>query len=438
MDNHYLYGITRRRFLWLTSMSAAGILSGCSENPATGEKQFMIVSEKAEIRLDKENSPHQIASDYGILQDKGLNHYIDKVGNKLVPMTHRPKMPYSFQGVNATYINAYAFPGGTIAATRGILLKLENEAELAALLGHELGHVNARHTARQMSKRTLTSIAVWGIKTYVNRKHSEYTEIAEKLGMLGAGALLASYSRDNEREADALGNAYMVKAGYSTKGFVGLMEMLMNLSKRKSGITQLLFSTHPMSDERYRTAIKTARSEYQASQDMSLNRERYMDETSRLRNIRSAIEDMQKGDLLMASRKFDNAENYYGRALKQAPDDYAGLLMMAKCMMAKGERTRASRYAEQAKQICPSEAQAYHISGFIKMRGKEFDAAYNDFGKCDKLLPGNPNIAFFKGYALDGMNRKRQAAAEYVRYLKTVQEGSYAKHAQKRLEALGY
>ena len=133
-------------------MTSGGVITGCATNPVTGKRQLMIISEDQEIAVDKENSPHQFSTDYGALQDKTLNEYIDRAGKRIAARTHRPDMPYSFRGVNATYINAYAFPGGSIACTRGILLALDNEAELAGLLGHELGHVNARHTGARMSK----------------------------------------------------------------------------------------------------------------------------------------------------------------------------------------------------------------------------------------------------------------------------------------------
>lgn len=436
--NSLTHQMTRRKFLWLTGMSAAGFVAGCAVNPVTGKQQFMIVSEASEIQIDKENSPHQFSSDYGILQDNALNSYIGQVGRKLIPNTHRTKMPYSFQGVNATYINAYAFPGGSIATTRGILLKLDNEAELAALLGHELGHVNARHTAQQMSKGTLTSLVLTGITAYVGQKYSQYSDLTQQLGMLGAGALLASYSRDNEREADALGNQYMVQSGYSTQGFVGLMEMLNSLSKGKSGATDLLFSTHPMSDERLRAAQEYARTKYQSSQSLPLNQERYMDNTSRLRSIKDAIEAMQKSDTAMGAQKYDEAETYLRNALKRVPGDYAGLLMMAKCQLAQGNNSEAQQYADQAKQVYPREAQAYHVSGFAKLKGNNFASAYQDFGRSDQLLPGNPGIAFFKGVALEGMGRRDQSAAEYNRYLQSVKEGDNAKHAYQRLVEWGY
>ena len=138
---------SRREFLQISSLAAAGMVTGCATNPVTGRSQFMLVSEEQEIQMDQQHSPHQLSADYGVIQDKALNDYIESTGKRMATRTHRPQMPYRFNGVNATYVNAYAFPGGTIACTRGILLSLESEAELAALLGHELGHVNARHTA---------------------------------------------------------------------------------------------------------------------------------------------------------------------------------------------------------------------------------------------------------------------------------------------------
>ncbi|MCP4023502.1 MAG: M48 family metalloprotease, partial [Desulfobacteraceae bacterium] len=243
--------ISRRHFLkyltYASSVAGVSYLTGCAVNPVTGQKQLMMVSQQQEIAIDKQQSPFQFSTDYGITQESRLARYVGKVGKGLISTVHRPDMPYRFECVNANYINAYAFPGGSIGITRGILLKLENEAELAALLGHELGHVNARHTARQVSKGQLSSIFVQGLAAYAGSQSSALGDLTQKLGMLGQGMLLSHYSRDNEREADGLGNEYMVKAGYNTKGFVGLMETLNSLNKHKPSAAQVLFSTHPMS-----------------------------------------------------------------------------------------------------------------------------------------------------------------------------------------------
>ena len=426
--------MTRREFLWLSSMLAGGLAIGCATDPVTGRKQFMLVSEEEEIQVDKQYSPLQFSADYGPTQDQSLNAYIDGVGKKMAAHTHRPHMPYSFQVVNATYVNAYAFPGGSIAATRGILLKLDNEAELAGLLGHELGHVNARHTAEQLSKGMLTQAVVGGISILAGTQGAGYGELASQLGSISAGALLASYSRDNEREADSLGMSYMIQRGYGSEGFVGLMDMLNNLSKRKLSAAELLFATHPMSDERYQFAVNAARTTYKSAQNKPLYRERYMDNIAKLRAQKNAIEEMQKGQENMMNKKYSAADDHFRKALKMAPEDYAGLVLMATSQLLQQNWTVGYQYARMAQKVYPQEAQAHHLSGFANIQLKNYEKAYNDFVRFDKLLPGNPNTTFFKGYCQEGMKHYPEAATEYQRYLKMVREGKYAQHAYRRLQ----
>jgi predicted Zn-dependent protease len=432
------YGMTRRDFLWITSVSAAGFVTGCATSAVTGKPQLMLVSEDQEITIDKQNSPHQFSADYGMIQDTALNDYVNQTGKKIAARTHRTHMPYSFRVVNANYVNAYAFPGGSIACTRGIMLSLENEAELGALLGHELGHVNARHTAQQMSKGILTQAFVSGLSALAGTQGAAYGQLASQLGMIGVGALLASYSRDNEREADALGMEYMFRAGYSPKGMIGLMDMLRGLSRRKPSIIELMFATHPMSDERYQTAVKTSRSKYTSAEILPLYRERYMDNTAKVRSLKPAIDEMQKGEKEMMQKKFNNAEDYFAKALKLAPHDYTGLVMMSTCKLFQKKYNEGITYAEKAQQVYPQQAQAHHLSGFAKIHTKDFEGAYQEFSTYEKLLPGNPNTIFFKGYAQEGMQHIEKAASEYHRYLQFVRQGEKAKYAYTRLKKWGY
>ncbi len=430
--------LSRRQFLSLTSLSAAAWIAGCAADPVTGKSQLMLVSEQMEIDIDKKNSPHQFSTDYGISQDQELNQYLESTGRKLSAVSHRPGMPYSFHPVNATYVNAYAFPGGSIGVTRGILLNLETEGQLAGLLGHEIGHVNARHTAEQMSKGVLTQAVLAGISIYAGYQAPGYDRLLSQLGMLGAGALLAAYSRDNEREADALGMTYMVGAGYGTDGFIDLMDMLNTLSKHKVNAVELLFATHPMSDERYETALKTARTRYAYAKDRPVYRERYMDYTASLRAIRGAVEEMQSGEKEMAKSDFAQAERHFKTALDRAPNDYAGLCMMTKCQLAQKKDREALAYAEKARQVYPEEAQALHLAGYAKIKLKQYDAAYEDFSAYEKHLPGNPNTLFFKGLSLEGMGRIDAAANQYHGYLQSVKQGRQAEYAYGRLVQWGY
>jgi len=431
-------GISRREFLWLTAISSTGLAMGCAVNPVTGKSQLMLVPEDQEIAIDKENSPHQFSSDYGPVQDSELNKYIDDTGRIIAAHTHRPHMPYSFRAVNATYVNAYAFPGGSIACTRGILLEMENEAELAALLGHELGHVNARHTAQQMTKGTITSLILTGVGAYAEEQGSGLGELTTGLGNIAAGALLAKYSRDNEREADSLGMRYMVQSNYSPEGMVGLMDVLRSMSKHKPNAIEMMFATHPMSDERYQTVVAATAGKYQSAKDFPLHRDRYMDHTVRLRAKREAIEELQNGEKAMGQKRFPEAEAHFQKALKLAPDDYAGLMMMSKCMLAQQRFTAAERYAEKAQEAYPQEAQAYQISGISRLMQKDFDGAYEEFSLYEKELPGNADTLFFKGYSLEGMEKTEAAAAEYAQYLKAVSQGQMAGHAYQRLVQWGY
>jgi predicted Zn-dependent protease len=430
--------MTRRHFLWLMALSSGGVLTGCATNPVTGRSQLMFVSEEKEIAIDKQYSPQQFSADYGTLQDKALNDYIERTGKTLAARTHRHHMPYSFRGVNATYVNAYAFPGGSIACTRGILLSLEDEAELAALLGHELGHVNARHTAQQMSKGVLAQIAVAGGAIAAGTQNRALGGVAAGVGSVGAGALLAKYSRSNERQADALGMEYMTRTNYNAEGMVGLMDMLRSLSKHKPNAIELMFATHPMSEERYQTAVKTVSTKYESAKGFPLHRERYMDHTAKLRSMKKAIEEMQNGEKAMAKKDFPAAEGHFRRALEEVPEDYAGLVMMSKCLMAQNKHKEARRYAELAKQAYPEEAQAHQLSGITKIVQGDFGPAYEDFSRYEELLPGNPNTIFLKGYSLEGMGNKKAAAVEYDRYLKGVSQGGQARYANGRLAEWGY
>jgi len=437
----YQHKMTRRDFLWLASVSTASIaLPGCAVNPVSGESQLMLMSETEEIQVDKENSPHQFSADYGTLQDKALNNYVSEVGNRMAAISHRPNMPYSFQGVNATYVNAYAFPGGTIAATRGILLSMKNEAELGGLLGHELGHVNARHTASRMSKTMLVGLSLnLGLAVMsTSQKYGQYIQLAGLVGQLGAGMLLAHYSRSDERQADALGMEYMTKAGHSPQGMVGLMELLNTMGKHKPNMIETMFATHPMSSERYQTAKESADTEYGAMKKLPLNRDRYMDNTAKLRRMKKSIEAMQQGEKEMAKEQFRPAEQHLKTALKRTPEDYTALVMMGKCQLAQEKTNQARQYLALAKQVYPAEAQAHNLSGITNMMNKRFSAAYQDFDAYEKRLPGNLNTIFLKGNALEGMQNKRAAAAEYARYLKLNNQGDQAQHALQRLVDWGY
>ncbi len=422
----------------MTAASAAPLIAGCAANPVTGKTQLMLVSESQEKTLDAQNSPHQFSADYGPVQDEDLKKYIGDVGSRIASVTHRPSLPYRFVPLNAVYVNAYTFPAGSVGITRGILLKMDNEASLAALIGHELGHVNSRHTAQAMSKGILTSLAVSGLASVASGAGDQTEALAAGLGQVAAGALLARYSRENEREADSLALKYMVKAGFGPAGHTNLMDMLRSLSKTNPSAIELMFATHPMSEERYQTSLRSIAKLPEKSKSLPVFRERYMDNTRKLRDMGDVIERMEKGEQMLSAGKYTESKTYLGEALKRASDDYAGLLLMAKCHLALEKPDEARRFAEKASSVYPSEPQWMHILGMSEILLKKYDAAYDSFGKYSKTLPGNPNTTFYQGLSAEGMKNRDLASRHYYAYLKEVNEGKKAQYAYGRLKEWGY
>ncbi|MFP4245158.1 MAG: M48 family metalloprotease [Ectothiorhodospira sp.] len=433
--------MTRRDFLWLMSAASAGVavpaLHGCATDPVTGEQRLMLMSEAQEVAIDRQQAPHQFSNDYGVLRDAAVSAYVKEVGMGVARVSHRPDMPYDHHVVNANYINAYTFPGGTMACTRGIMVEMEDEAELGALLGHETGHVNARHSARRYTKGVLASLALGGLGIAAGQSEqlSGYSNLIYAVSAVGATALLAHYSRENEREADALGLEYMVKAGHNPEGMVGLMDHLRAMSDHEPNAIEAMFSTHPMSQERYDTARREARERYGAAMDRTTRRERYMDQTASLRRLKPVIEKEREGEALMAKERPSEAAKHFEEALRREPEDYPGLVLMAKAQSAQGRHREAQRYLEAAREAYPEEGQAIHLSGVNQLALDNPEAALAQFQRYESLLPGNPNTVFLQGVAYEGMQNRRAAATRYQRYLEQVGTGTpQGRFALQRLQ----
>jgi predicted Zn-dependent protease len=291
-----------------------------------------------------------------------------------------------------------------------------------------------------MSKNMLigATVALGTAVISSSEKYKHFAQIASLIGQVGSGMLLAHYSRNDERQADSLGMQYMTNSGNSPQGMVGLMELLNTLSKHKPSVIETMFSTHPMSSERYQSAKTAINTTYRSKNKLPLNRDRYMDNTAKLRRMKKSIEAMQQGEKEMGSKNFSKAERQFKKALKRTPKDYAALVMMTKCQIAREKPKQARKYVTLAKRLNPTEAQARNLSGVTNMMYNRFDAAHQDFAASERLLPGNPNTIFLQGMSLEGMQNKQAAAREYNRFLKINKRGDQAQHAQQRLRDWGY
>ena len=221
-------------------------LSGCSTNPVTGKSEFSIISPQQEVSIGTKNYiPYQQQQGGQYVVDPELSLYVSQVGRKLAQLSDRPKLPYEFVVLNNDVPNAWALPGGKIAINRGLLVQLEDEAQLAAVLGHEIVHAAARHGASQMTQQTLLGIGV-GVAGLASR-NSEYAGLITTGTALGASAWQARYGRNQELESDYYGMQYMAKAGYDPMAAVELQEIFVKLSaaRGQSNWLEGLFASHP-------------------------------------------------------------------------------------------------------------------------------------------------------------------------------------------------
>lgn len=238
----------------------------CSVNPVTGKSQLMFMSEAQEVQLGKQYDP-QVLATFGEYKNDALLAFITQKGNEMARISHRPKLEYHFKILDSPVVNAFAVPGGYIYFTRGILAQFNSEAELIGVLGHEMGHVTARHSASQQTKQQLGQLLLIG-GMIASEKFAQYAQEA----MQGMQLLFLKFSRDNERESDRLGVEYMSKIGYDARKMGDFFQVLnkMSMAEDQGGVPTFM-STHPDPGDRYTAVHQMAKS----WQD-SLNKSQYL------------------------------------------------------------------------------------------------------------------------------------------------------------------
>lgn len=219
----------------------------CAVNPATGKRHISLISESEEVQMGQQ-SDREVVQAMGRYPNPPLEDYVSRVGHTLASKSERPDLPWEFKVVDDDAINAFALPGGYIYVTRGILAYLSSEAELAGVLGHEIGHVTARHSVNQMSKQQLYG-GIFGVASAVSSSYG-YGAVSDLIN-LGGGLLFLRFSRDDEKQSDELGIRYMVRAGYDPRPLGEVMEMLEETSQAAGGgKVPGWMSTHPAPENR--------------------------------------------------------------------------------------------------------------------------------------------------------------------------------------------
>ncbi len=233
----------RRNAAILLALGCIG--SACATNPATGERELSLIGEGQEIAMGRQ-ADQDVQASIGVYEDPELQAYVEGVGQRLAARSERPDLPWSFRVADDPAVNAFALPGGFIYVTRGLLATLNSEAELAAVLGHEIGHVTARHAVNRISRAQLAGLGL-GIGMILSPELAQFGDLAN----LGLNLLFLKYSRDDERESDVLGLRYIRTAGYDPDAMVDVFAQL----ERASGLAEServpgWLATHPAPEER--------------------------------------------------------------------------------------------------------------------------------------------------------------------------------------------
>jgi predicted Zn-dependent protease len=251
------------KFLLPLSLLLLILTSSCAVNPVTGKQDLVLLTEDDEIALGRKTNK-EVLQQYSVYENQALQNYVQNVGTKVARQSHRNNLIYRFTVLDSKEVNAFALPGGYIYITRGLMAYLKSEAELAAVLGHEVGHVTARHSVRQYSANQLTNMGIALGSIFIPGMNQASNQLAQMFG----AALLRGYGREHELEADRLGAEYLARTGYNPKAMLDVISVLKNQEVFESKIAQSegrepriyhgVFSTHPDSDTRLQEVVGTA------------------------------------------------------------------------------------------------------------------------------------------------------------------------------------
>lgn len=356
---------------------AALALTACGTNPVTHKTEFQFVSESREIEMGKQNyvpARQQQGGDYVI--DPELTAYVQSVGNKLAAVSDR-KLPYEFVVLNDSVPNAWAMPGGKIAFNRGLLYELNSEAELAAVLSHEIVHAAARHGAKSIESGMLLQGAV--LAAGAATRDSRYAPLVVGGAQLSTQLISTKFGRDDESEADHYGMIYMKRAGYDPAAAVTLQETFVRLSQgKKSSFIQGLFASHPPSEQRVADNKATLA---EVGAGGFWGREEYAQKVGKLKATEAAYKDYDQGVKVLAA----------------------------------GDPKKAAALAKQAIAIEPREARFHELLGDVALAEKDNKNALGYYEKAIKLQPEYFRPHVQSGIALNNLGRKAEAEKALTR-----------------------
>lgn len=362
-------------------------ITGCSVNPVTGKRNLNFMSEDWERKVGAEMyAPMRQSQGGDFILDPELTRYIQAVGGRLAAQSKR-ELPFEFHIINDSVPNAWALPGGKIVVNRGLLTELKSEAELAAVLSHEIVHADAAHGARAQSKGVFTQAGAIAGMIYLGSKSESRVaaQAAQIVPMLGAQLISQKYGRDAEREADFYGMHYLAAAGYDPQGAVELQQTFLKLSEgRKSNWLSGLFASHPASKERVLNNRETARSLPPGGER---HVEIYRQKIARLEHLAPAYKAHDKGRKALAEDDTGAARRFAELALKLVPAEALFHALSGDIYASEKNYRRAEQAYDAALQRDDGYYYHYLRRGMARHELERYDGARADLESSIKMLP---------------------------------------------------
>lgn len=414
------------RILLLSSLMLL-IVAACGTNPVTGKRQITFMSQAQEINLGRQQyAPSQQSQGGSYIIDKSLNDYVNRVGQRLARRSAQPNLPYEFIVLNNDVPNAWALPGGKIAINRGLLILLEDEAQLAAVLAHEVVHAAARHGAEQHA----TSLGFQLLSTITQTQtNNGFVNQAMGIGTRGARAF---YSRENELESDFYGINYMVAEGYDPYGAVELQQTFLSLStkgKGSAGALDTFFASHPPSQER----VTKNRQRAQSLPKGRRNKAAFIKATRQIRLDIPAYEKHQAALAAVNKQEWKQALKLTNQAIKKQPREARFHITKGQLLNRDNKNNQALAAFTQAMTLEPSYFEPHLRRGLLHNKMKHYQKAQQDLLRSHQMLP-TQRANFFLGEIAHRSNNRQQAIQYYQQAAQA--GGEMGKEATARTQRL--
>jgi len=406
------------------------LLTGCSVNPVTGENQLSLIGESQELAMGAEQyTPTQQTQGGQFYIDPELTLYVREVGNKLARVSDRPDLPYEFVVLNSSVPNAWALPGGKIAVNRGLLTELEDEAQLASVLGHEIVHAAARHSVQRMQQGMLISAGVAGLGFALS--DNEWAGLLMGGAAVGAQLALAQYGQGDELESDHYGMLYMKEAGYDPQAAVELQEIFLALSNgQQAGFVDGLFATHPPSAKRVSENSKLVS---EIGGGGYRGADVYKKKTATLRKVQPAYDAHDEAMKLASDGDMNAALNKINEAINLLPREAMFYSLRGRIYQEQKKNDKAQADFDKAVSMYP-EMFVYRLNnGLTALQLNNLSKARENLTRANEVVP--TSIAFLRlGDIAVKDNNRKEAIAYYSKAAES--SGDIAEEARKKLAAL--